>query len=149
MKTKKILTLSLLLCFALTSCVKDKFSVKVTTGDANFSSENNIRISTFSATFDWRKLFNRPQGFGGVFYGKTSNLSAYNNLGTTQLDELADGTTFSIFIVSDINVGKDSRNQSFSSGDTIYYKAYAKVITDEDDIYYIYGEEKFTIVPEW
>lgn len=153
MKIKQILTLASLLCLALTGCVKDDCSVSVTTGNASFditeASGVSSKLCTFSAVFDWRKR-NHPKGYGAIYYGKTNNLSFENNLGSSRLNELEDGTTFLVQTVHDLTVqSKDICDDvhEFCQGDTMYYRAYAKVVTEAGNIYYIYGEEKCIVIP--
>lgn len=161
MKTRRLFTLASLLCLALTSCVKDEYSIEVTTEDATISSSQNngqgtsinTRVINFTAIFEWKKSCHRPQGFGAVYYGKTSNLTAENHLGSSGLDELGDGTTIYISRAefNDINVytkGEGNAAQIFLPGDTMYYRAYAKVNTDAGEIFYIYGKEKFAVIPK-
>lgn len=148
MKTIRILALASLLCLALTSCEKDTCCpLKVTTGDAT-----NVTSTSYSlnATFEWEEK-EHPQGFGAVYYGKANNLSVENHLGSTDLNKLENGTTFYHHSVDHTNIiinVKDGsqRAELFSPGDTMYYRAYAKVNTDAGHICYIYGEEKFVVI---
>lgn len=151
----------MLLCLFLTSCDKEtriNRSLKVTTNDATMSyhqtSSNGVSITTgnviFSSTYEWKKPWNRPQAFGAVLYGKTNNLSIDNNMGSTNLNELEADIEVVIsaetFTLINVDNKDGSLAQSFAPGDTMYYRAYAKVIPDDGGIFYIYGEEKFTVM---
>lgn len=164
MNTKKLLVLASLLCFALIGCEPDPTLI-VTTGDATTSyhrtSTNGVTITTervnFHATFVWEGDTDQPlpKALGGVFYGKTYNLSADNNLGSTRLIEIRDDT-FNIFsetyefdlVYVNVNTKDDSIADLFAPGDTMYYRAYAKVINGINDTSYIFGEEKSVVMPK-
>lgn len=152
----------MLLCLFLTSCCKKAPWLEVTTGNANThyhrTSANGITIASeqvnFHATFQWQGDIDQslPQAFGGVYYGKTNNLSVTNNLGFTKQIEIGKGYySFSAsynFDLVDINMSpKDETIKDlFAPGDTMYYRAYAKVINGANDTSYIYGEEKFIVM---
>lgn len=161
-KIKRTLVFASLMCIALTSCEKDPYlkvvkDLKVTTEKASYSfSQTNVSGTTittghveFFATFEWMRNRNHSNCFGAVYYGKEGNLSVTNNLGTTEPCELADGTTIyrrtENFSETHINTKGGSMEGLFSPGDTMYYRAYAKVNTDTGE-HYIYGEEKFLVI---
>lgn len=151
----------MLLCLSLTSCKEEPW-LEVTTGYANAhyhrTSANGVTITTeqvnFRANFQWQGDIDQPlpQAFGGVYYGKTNNLSVTNNLGSTKQIEIGKGYySFSEsynFDLVDINMSpKDETIKDlFAPGDTMYYRAYAKVINGANDTSYIYGEEKFIVM---
>lgn len=152
----------MLLCLVMTSCCKKAPWLEVTTGNANThyhrTSANGITIASeqvnFHATFQWQGDINQPlpQAFGGVYYGKTHNLSVNNNLGSTRLIEIGEGIynfeeSYDFDFV-DINKSPKDENITdlFAPGDTMYYRAYAKVINGANDTNYIYGEERFTVM---
>ncbi len=152
----------MLLCLFLTSCCKKAPWLEVTTGDANThyhsTSANGVTTASeqvnFHATFQWQGDIDQPlpQAFGGVYYGKTNNLSVNNNLGSTKPIEIGKGSnSFSGFYNFDlVAINLSSKDETikdlFAPGDTMYYRAYAKVINGAIDTNYIYGEEKYTVM---
>ena len=161
MKTKRILSLAVLLCCILTSCCKKEDPwLSVTTGDATLSydqnSENGVTVTsgevTFRSTYEWNGDIDQPlpKAFGGEYYGKTNNLSVDNNLGSTVLQEIV-GIYLSHkhgkpFTIIDINLKGGDETHEFAPGDTMYYRSYAKVVNGTNDTSYIYGEEKFIVM---
>ncbi|MBQ0159693.1 MAG: hypothetical protein KBT28_03605 [Bacteroidales bacterium] len=160
MKTKRILALAMLLCLFLTSCRKEDPWLEVTTGNAtvsyNQTSENGVTVTTgevtFKSTYEWKGDIDQPlpKAFCGEYYGKTSNLSADNNLGSIDLGELngiaLDRSFKRTFRIVNVNLKDGDIFHEFAPGDTMYYRAYAKVINGVNDTSYIYGEEKFTVM---
>lgn len=160
MKNVRIFSLVCLFCLALTGCEKEPW-LEITTDDASLSYSQTISngvtvtssVVRFSASFEWRGLLksNIPQSFGSVLYGKTNNLSVENNVGSTCFNEIpVRGAMFSFFDGVTFNLSNNGgpTEQNFVSGDTMYYRAYAKVINGPNDTSYIYGVEKFAVMTE-
>ncbi|MCQ2147731.1 MAG: hypothetical protein MJZ16_09470 [Bacteroidales bacterium] len=145
---KKLLSLLLLaLCLiAAQGCESifgDTYSAKVTTLDAT---DISLEGYTFNASIDWK---GNPAitGEGGVFYGPTAGISAKNSKFSCALIDLHDGINQVHATQKNYNVAI-LKDYYFKAGQTVYYRAFAKVFTAEGEMEFIYGEEKSFVIPE-
>jgi len=144
MKRILVLFAAISVLFAVSSCEKDNanISVKVTTLDATNVSYEGY---TFNAEVVVKGLNSSAYVDGGVYYGDKPNVSKDNKFLTTEVKAFVNGKN--TYSDTDSNAYEFLLNKMyyFPKGTTIYYKAYAEVIT-VDGTRYVYGEEKsFTL----
>lgn len=142
---KKIISLlalaTLAACFI--SCDTMNGPATVTTGEAT---DVSIEGYTFNGTIEFNG-YSGCLGYGGFFYNNKPDVSSSNYLFTTQTQNLKDGTnnlTYSAKNYIENIVGL--RTYYIKAGETMYYRAYAKILSGGSTDEYIYGEEKSVVI---
>lgn len=145
MKKFFVMLVSAIALFAFASCEKDETkdgnaSIVVKTLDVT-----NVSLDgyTFNASFDCKSIPTFAEG--GVFFSAKPNVSHDQNLYTTPTVNLKQGMNNYSEAVNNY-MALASKAYYFKSGETMYYRAYAKYYKNSGGSEYIYGEEKSVVI---
>ncbi|MCQ2145050.1 MAG: hypothetical protein MJY72_04850 [Bacteroidales bacterium] len=118
------------------------YKAVVTTLDATDVSYESF---TFNATIEYH-FAGSNLGKGGVFYGFSEDINADNYNYSTPAGFLDLGLNVIEFKTQNYRMLMGVKTYDIEHGETVYYRAYARVFTDEGSKY-IYGDVKSFVMP--